>query len=69
MTWDAVSGTWYGPIELSYPYEPFVVSVLASAVVIPAVGVVVVVCMQVWVRSFWDANAGLFAVFKGLVMM
>ena len=69
MTWDPVSERWYGPPELSYPHSPLILSTLFTGVVIPAVGVAVIVGMQVWVRSFWDANAGLFALFKGLVMM
>lgn len=69
MTWDPVSEKWYGPAELSYPYSPFIVSVTSLAVLIPAVGAAAVVGMQVRVRSFWDANAGLFGLAKGLVMM
>ena len=69
MTWDPVLERWYGPPELSYPYSPFILSVLFTGVLIPAVGVVVIVGMQAWVRSFWDTNAALFGLFKGLVMM
>lgn len=69
MTWDPVSGKWYGPPELSYPHAPFILGVVFTAVVVPAVGVAVLVGMQVFVRSFWDLNAGLFGLFKGLVMM
>ena len=69
MTWDPASERWYGPPELSYPYSPFVLGVVFLAVLIPAVGAAVVVGMQLWVRSFWDANAGLFGMAKGLVMM
>lgn len=69
MTWEPVSGRWYGPPELSYPVRPFVLGVAFTAVVIPAVGTAVLVGMQAFVRSFWDLNAGLFGMFKGLVMM
>lgn len=69
MTWDPVSGKWYGPLELSYPRSPLILSTLFTGVLIPAVGVAVIVGMQAWVRSFWDANAALFGLFKGLVMM
>ena len=69
MTWDPVSGKWYGPPELSYPHAPFILGVVFTAVVVPAVGVAVLVGMQLFVRSFWDLNAGLFGLFKGLVMM
>ena len=69
MTWDPVSEKWYGPPELSYPVRPFVLGIMFTLVLIPAVGVAVLVGMQVFVRSFWDLNAGLFAMFKGLVMM
>lgn len=69
MTWDASSGRWYGPVELSYPYTPLILPVAFTSIIIPTVGVTVLVVMQVWVRSFWDANAALFGLFKGLVMM
>lgn len=69
MTWDPISERWYGPAELSYPLSPFILSILFTGVLIPAVGVAVIVGMQAWVGSFWDMNAGLFALFKGLVMM
>lgn len=69
MTWEPVSGRWYGPPELSYPRTPFVFGILMLGVLIPAIGVAVIAGMQVWVRSFWDMNAGLFGLFKGLVMM
>lgn len=68
MTWDPVSESWYGPPELSYPESPFVLAVPFLVGVIPGVGAAVVVGMQIWVRSFWDVNAGLFGLFKGLVM-
>ena len=69
MTWDPVSERWYGPVELSRPARPFVLGILFTAVVIPSVGCAVLVGMQVLVRSAWDLNAGLFGMFKGLVMM
>ena len=69
MTWDPISERWYGPAELSYPLSPFILGILFTALLIPAMGVAVILCMQVWVRSFWDVNAGLFGLFKGLVMM
>lgn len=69
MRWDPASERWYGPVEISEPFRPFVLSVLVSGVVIPAVGVGVVVGMQLWVRSLEDVNAGVFGLLKGLVMM
>ncbi|CAF9913143.1 hypothetical protein IMSHALPRED_000925 [Imshaugia aleurites] len=69
MTWDPDSKKWYGPPELSYPHSPLIFSVVFLAVLLPAVGAAVVIGMQLWVRSFWDANAGLFGLFKGLVLM
>ena len=69
MDWDPVGGRWYGPAALSYEPRPFVLSILWTAALMPAAGVGVVVGMQVFVRSWWDVNAGVFGVFKGLVMM
>lgn len=70
MHWDDGSKRWYGPVELSREPRPFVLSVLWTGAGMPAVGVAVVVGMQVvGVRSWWDVGAGVFGVFKGLVMM
>ncbi|KAM0797390.1 hypothetical protein BDR22DRAFT_437730 [Usnea florida] len=69
MSWDPVSQRWYGPVGLSEPFQPFVLGVVVTGVVIPAVGVGVVLGMQLWVRSWEDVNAGVFGVLKGLVMM
>lgn len=69
MTWDPASKSWYGPVGLSEPFQPFLLSVVVTGVGIPAVGMGVVLGMQVWVRSLEDVNAGVFGVLKGLVMM
>lgn len=69
MTWDPISRRWYGPSELSYPYTPLLVPSMFAGIMLPGVGFTVIVVMQVWVRSFWDANAGLFGLLKGLIMM
>lgn len=69
MFWNAESGTWYGPTELSWPYKSFVAGVELTAVLVPAVGVAVVGAMQGFVRSGWDACAGFLGMGKGFAVM
>lgn len=60
---------WYGPTDLSYPKQPLILSNAIAGMIFTAVPLAVILAMQVFVRSFWDANAAILGLLKGLVIM
>ena len=69
MTMDPLNSTWVGPVEISWPQERFIVSVLAAEILIPLVPTLILLAMQIWVRNFWDLNAAIFGLFKGIAIV
>lgn len=48
MRWDLISERWFGPVELSYPKEAFIVPILMAAVPAPLIGFGVIIGMYLW---------------------
>lgn len=69
LTWDQRNGTWVGPVEISWPQETFIVSVTRAEILIPLIPTLILLAMQVWVRNFWDFNAAIFGLFKGIAIV
>ena len=69
MTWDPYNSTWVGPVEISWPKEEFIVPVLTAEILIPLIPTVILLAMQIWVRNFWDFNAAIFGLFKGIAIV
>lgn len=67
--WYTESQGWYGPTDLSHPKQPLILGNTIAGLIFTAVPIVVILTMQVFVRSFWDANAALLGLLKGLVIM
>lgn len=68
MRYDHFTG-WYAPIDISHPKTDLILSNVIAAVIFVAVPIGVILAMQCSVRSFWDANAAVFGLLKGLVLM
>ncbi|KAL9128005.1 MAG: hypothetical protein Q9217_003231 [Psora testacea] len=64
-----ISREWEGPVELSYPIVDFVVPVTLVAIALPAIAILVLASMQIWVRNAWDFTAGVLGMLKGLVVI
>lgn len=60
---------WYGPTDISYPERPLILSNIIAGVIFAVVPIAVILAMQVFVRSFWDANAAILGLVKGLVIV
>ena len=69
MTFDQYTGTWYGPVELSYPRHDFYIGITFIGVLIPLIPLLVIALMQFWIRSMLDLNAAFFALKKAMVLM
>ncbi len=69
MTWDPRTSTWVGPVEISWPKEDFIVPVLTAEILIPLIPTIIILAMQIWVRNFWDFNAAIFGLFKGIAIV
>ena len=69
MTWDPRTSMWVGPVEISWPKEDFILPVLIAEILIPLIPTVILLAMQIWVRNFWDFNAAIFGLFKGIAIV
>ncbi len=69
MTWDPSTSTWVGPIEISWPKEEFILPILTTEILIPLIPTIILLAMQIWLRSFWDFNAAFFGLFKGIAIV
>ena len=69
MTFDPYSNTWYGPIEFSYPQHDFILGITTTGIMIPLIPLAVILLTQIWIRSWLDFHAALFALKKAMVMM
>ena len=63
------SGTWVGPVELSWPRKKFIVATRTMTIFIPLISTLTILMMQIFVRSLWDANAAIFGLLKGIAIM
>lgn len=68
MRYDFFSG-WYGPINISYPRRNLILTNLVAGLLFTAIPFAIIIAMQIFVRSFWDANAAIFGLLQGLAMM
>ena len=66
MTWDQRTSTWVGPVEISWQQEEFIVPILTAEILIPLIPTLILLGMQLWVKNFWDFNAAIFGLFKGI---
>ena len=69
MTYEQLSGTWYGPLEISYPRHDFILGITTTTIMIPLIPLAVLILMQFWIRSWLDFHAAFFALKKAMVMM
>ena len=69
MTWDPDTSTWVGPVEISWPKGKFIIPVLTAEILIPLIPTGILLAMQFWVRDFWDFNAAIFGLFKGIAIV
>jgi len=69
LWYDPNRKVWYGPTSISQPRGTEVISSLNTAIVCTALPILVILLMQVFVRSFWDASSALWAVSKALALM
>ena len=69
MTWDSRTSTWVGPVDISWPKQDFIVPIMTAEILIPLIPTLVLLAMQIWVRSFWDFNAAIFGLFKGIAIV
>ena len=68
MTWDSRTGTWVGPVDISWPKQDFIIPILTAEILIPLIPTIVLLAMQIWVRNFWDFNAAIFGLFNGIAI-
>lgn len=69
MTFDQVSGSWYGPVEFSYPQHGFILGITTTGIMIPLIPLAVIILTQFWIRNWLDFQAAVFALKKAMVMM
>ena len=69
MTMDPLNRTWVGPVEIGWPQERFIVPIMTAEVLIPLIPTVILLATQIWVRNFWDFNAAIFGLFKGIAIV
>ena len=69
MWYNPTTGLWEGEIQYSYPHLPYILDTLGSGFAIGTIPIGVVLIMQFWVRSFWDANAAIWGILKALTLM
>lgn len=84
MRWDPSSKRWFGPVELSYKKEGFIVSILIAAPLV-GIGVILGMCLvfirtpdkqprehgrdRAASRDLWDLTAALLGLLKGFAMV
>ena len=66
---DPVSLNWRGPLDISYPIEKSVLNTFNCGLVVVLVPIAIVLFMQMYVKSFWDANAAILGLLKALTAM
>ncbi|MCJ1466452.1 phosphatidic acid phosphatase type [Pseudocyphellaria aurata] len=64
MRWSRDMG-WYGPEDISYPQRPLILKNVTAGFLLTGVPIAIIVGMQAFVRSFWDANAAILGLLKG----
>ena len=69
MTYNAAAQSWSGPVELSYPHEPFIISILLAGLLAPLVACSLLLTIYVITHDVWDATAGFFALMQGFVVI
>lgn len=60
--------SWYGPPYISHPKEKLRLDNLEAALCFTIIPIIVILALQVFIRSFWDLNAAIFGLLKGLVI-
>lgn len=59
---------WYGPAYISRPREKLRLDNLKAGLCFTLAPLIVIIVMQVFIRSFWDMNAAVFGLLKGLAV-
>lgn len=60
---------WYGPVAISRPKESLLLGNFTAAILFVVLPIGVILALQAFIRDFWDANAAIFGLLKGLVTM
>lgn len=60
---------WHGQTYISHPKQPLVLNNLVAGLIFSVVPIAIIVCMQVFVKNFWDMNSAILGLVKGLVTM
>lgn len=60
---------WYGPPSISQPKQDLILSNFVAAMIVTTVPIAVFLMTQIIIRDFWDANAAIFGLLKGLALM
>ena len=68
LHYDAAAEEWKGPLELSYTFERLIIGVFESIAVVVVVPMVLVLFMQLFVRSSRDAYAAITGCSKALTL-
>ncbi|KAL9042526.1 MAG: hypothetical protein Q9214_003748 [Letrouitia sp. 1 TL-2023] len=66
---DPAERVWRGPLEISHPELHSVLDSMECAIVVLLVPLALVLLMQTFVKSFWDANAAILGLLKALSAM
>lgn len=69
LWYDPYKQTWYGPLSLSCQKQPDVISSTHTGLVVTFGPLAVVVIVQLFTRSFWDAHHANFGLLKALAVM
>lgn len=67
--WRDGPGDWHGQTYISHSKQPLILSNLVAGLIFSVVPIGILVCMQVFVKNFWDMNTAVMGLVKGLVTM
>lgn len=69
VEWDDTRKEWVGPVQLSYPFDGFVISWVTAALVSHFVPFAILLITQLWLRDSWDLHAAMFGLGKCIIMV
>ena len=67
--WRDGPNVWHGQTYISHPKQPLILNNLVAALIFSVVPIGIIVCMQFFIKNFWDMNTAVFGLVKGLVTM
>jgi hypothetical protein len=65
--WRSYDGTLQGPLYISYPFVPQIISSVLAAVLCLTVPFAIVALFQIRLRNLWDFHAAAFGLLKALI--